>query len=84
MLRFTYWPYVTQSDPVFAKRERIYRRRYLTLDDARLDVFDYIERSHNPRMQRRVDHQERLFNDLNPTVRGNGVEPVLPSRRMSW
>jgi transposase InsO family protein len=27
------------------KSERVYRRRYLTLDDARSDVFDYIERS---------------------------------------
>ena len=46
------------------KRERIYRRRYLTLDDARSDVFDYIERFHNPRMQRRVNHQERIFTTL--------------------
>ena len=37
------------------KRERINRRRYLTLADARSDVFDYIERFHNPRIQRRLD-----------------------------
>lgn len=37
------------------KRERVYRRRYLTLADARADVFDYIERFHNPRIQRRLD-----------------------------
>lgn len=37
------------------KRERVYRRRYLTLDDARADGFDYIERFHNPRMRRRLD-----------------------------
>lgn len=37
------------------KRERINRRRYRTVADARADVFDYIERFHNPRMQRRLD-----------------------------
>ncbi len=37
------------------KRERINRRRYLTVTDARADVFDYIERFHNPRIQRRLD-----------------------------
>jgi putative transposase len=37
------------------KRERVNRRRYLTVADARSDVFDYIERFHNPRIQRRLD-----------------------------
>lgn len=37
------------------KRERVNRRRYLTRADARSDVFDYIERFHNPRIQRRID-----------------------------
>ena len=37
------------------KRERINRRRYRTLAQARADVFDYIERFHNPRIQRRID-----------------------------
>ena len=37
------------------KRERVNRRRYLTVLDARSDVFDYIERFHNPRIQRRLD-----------------------------
>ena len=37
------------------KRERVNRRRYLTRGDARSDVFDYIERFHNPRIQRRID-----------------------------
>ena len=31
------------------KRERVYRRQYATRDDARADVFDYIERFYNPR-----------------------------------
>ncbi|QBB70221.1 IS3 family transposase [Pseudolysobacter antarcticus] len=43
------------------KRERIYRRRYLSLADARSDVFDYIERFHNPRMQRRLDKLDQRF-----------------------
>ena len=52
------------------KRERIYRRRYLTLAEARADVFDYIERFHNPRLQRRLDAQERAFNLLTqPSVK---------------
>jgi putative transposase len=37
------------------KRERINRRRHLTVADARADVFDYIARFHNPRIQRRLD-----------------------------
>ena len=41
------------------KRERIHRRHYLSLADARSDVFDYIERFHNPRMQRRLDAQDQ-------------------------
>lgn len=43
------------------KRERVYRRRYLTLDDTRADVFDYIERLHNPRMRRCLDAQGEVF-----------------------
>lgn len=31
------------------KRERVYRRQYRTLQEARTDIFDYIERFHNPR-----------------------------------
>lgn len=52
------------------KRERIHRRRYLTLADARSDVFDYIERFHNPRMQRRIDVQDQKFAALTqPSVK---------------
>jgi len=46
------------------KRERIHRRRYASLAAARCDVFDYIERFHNPRMQRRLDFQDQTFNAL--------------------
>jgi putative transposase len=37
------------------KRERVNRRRYSTRAAAQSDVFDYIERFHNPRIQRRID-----------------------------
>lgn len=52
------------------KRERVYRRRYLTLAEATADVFDYIERFHNPRMQRRLDAQDQAFRLLTqPSVK---------------
>lgn len=41
------------------KRERVHRRRYLTLAEARRDVFDYIERFHNPIIQRRLDARDQ-------------------------
>lgn len=37
------------------KRERVNRRRYVTRAEARADVFDYIERFHNPAMRRRME-----------------------------
>ena len=43
------------------KRERVHRRRYLTLAEARADVFDYIERFHNPIIQRRLDARDQAF-----------------------
>lgn len=46
------------------KRERINRRRYLTLAAARSDVFDYIERFHNPWVQRRLDALDQEFSVL--------------------
>jgi putative transposase len=44
------------------KRERVNRRRYLTRDEARADVFDYIERFHNPRRKRQLE--TRLTKEL--------------------
>ena len=41
------------------KRERIHHRRYRTRNEARADVFDYIERFHNSRMRRRVATQDQ-------------------------
>lgn len=51
------------------KRERVYRTTYPTLDAARSDVFEYIERRHNPRMRRRLARQEQKFSALSkPSV----------------
>ena len=36
------------------KRDRVNRRKYRTRDIAKADLFDYIERFHNPRKRRRV------------------------------
>jgi len=37
------------------KRERVNRQHYQTRAEARADIFDYIERCHNPRQRRRLD-----------------------------
>ena len=41
------------------KRERVNRRQYQTRAEARADVFDYIERFHNPRRARRTEQREK-------------------------
>ena len=46
------------------KRERIHRRRYRTLAEARADVFDYIEQFRNPLIQRKPDAQDQAFRRL--------------------
>lgn len=46
------------------KRERVNYRRYRTRDEARSDLFDYIERFHNPRMRRRMANQDKKLNPL--------------------
>ena len=51
------------------KRERVYRMKYPTLDAARADVFEYIERFHHPRMRRRQAKQDLKFSTLSqPSV----------------
>ncbi len=37
------------------KRERVNRRQYRTRAEARTDIFDYIERFHNPRRTKRIE-----------------------------
>ena len=39
------------------KRERVNRQQYQTRAEARADVFDYIERFHNPRRARRAEQR---------------------------
>jgi putative transposase len=46
------------------KRERLYRTKYPTLDAARADGFEYIERFHNPRTRRRIAEQDLKFSIL--------------------
>lgn len=46
------------------KRERVHHRNYRTRDEARADLFDYLERFHNPRMRRRVARKDREFSAL--------------------
>ena len=46
------------------KRERIDRMIYPTLDTARADVFECIERRHNPRMRRRNARKDLKFPTL--------------------
>ena len=48
------------------KRERVNHRQYRTRDEARADLFDYLERFYNPRMRRRVARQDRRFSVLTP------------------
>lgn len=40
------------------KRERVNRRRYLTRAEARADIFDYIERFHNPEKRRKLEQKK--------------------------
>ena len=46
------------------KRERVHRSDYRTRDEARADLFAYLERFHNPRMRRRVARRDREFQAL--------------------
>ncbi|HBO7171442.1 TPA: IS3 family transposase [Pseudomonas aeruginosa] len=46
------------------KRERVAHQSYRTRDEARADLFDYIDRFHNPRMRRRVVRQDLKFSAL--------------------
>jgi len=41
------------------KRERVNRHHYRTRAEARADIFDYIERCHNPRQRRRLERQQQ-------------------------
>ena len=52
------------------KRERVNRRQYRTLAEARSDVFDYIERFHNPRRARKIEKlRQEEVNLTQPSVK---------------
>ena len=55
------------------KRERVNRRQYRTLADARAGIFGYIETFYNPRMRARLERQQNKEIRLNQTVRKNGT-----------
>jgi putative transposase len=48
------------------KRERVNRQQYRTRAEARADIFDYIERCHNPRQRRRLELQQQGEQLLTP------------------
>ena len=57
------------------KREPVNRHYYRTRAEARVDIFDYIERCHNPRQRRRLEMQQQpltapcAFFPIPPTIR---------------
>jgi putative transposase len=51
-------------------RERVNRRQYRTRAEARADVFDYIERFHNPRRERKIEQlKKEEVSSIQPSVR---------------
>ena len=46
------------------KTERTARKVYRTRDDARADVFDYIERFYNPAKKRKLERQKSIQSNL--------------------
>jgi len=46
------------------KHERVNRQHYRTRAEARADIFDYIERCHNPRQRRGLEMQQQLLPQL--------------------
>lgn len=46
------------------KRERVHRSHYRTRDQARADLFGYLERFHNPRIRRRLARRDKEFQAL--------------------
>lgn len=66
------------------KRERVNRRQYQTRAEARANVFDCIERFHNPRRARRTDQQEKdVVGLIKLSVTSKGVDPPR-TREKPW
>ena len=66
------------------KRERANRRRYITVRDARSDVFDYIERFHNPRIRRRLDSRDKQITTLTQPSAKTGQNPEQGYYYLDW
>lgn len=62
------------------KRGRIHRKRYVTRNDAGSDVFDYIERFRNPRMQRSFHVRDQAFTPLIQQIAKTGENPHIINR----
>lgn len=62
------------------RRERVAHQSYRTRDEARADLFDYIERFHNPRMRRRVARQDLKFSALFKSSVEIGQKPLHSPR----
>ena len=58
------------------KRARVHRLRYLTLIEARRDVFDCIARFHSPIIRRRLDAQDRTLRHLTHSSVETGWNPI--------
>jgi len=62
------------------KRERVNRQQYRTRAQAQADIFDYIERWHNPRRRRRLAFQEerqKLLTQLSVETGRTGGSALL-------
>ncbi len=51
------------------KRELVNRCRYATIAEARQDVFNYIERFHNPRVRRRIQANDNALALTQPSAK---------------
>lgn len=76
-------PPMRTSMPPAAARARVNRRHYRTINEAGTDVFDHIERFHNPRMQQRLDAEDQKFLALTQLSVKTGENPTDAQRPKS-
>lgn len=63
------------------KLERVNHRQYRTRDEARADLFDYLERFHNPRMRHGAPRQDRKLSALTQPSVAMGQNPTAAFAR---
>lgn len=63
------------------KLERVNHRQYRTRDEARADLFDYLERFHNPRMRHGTPRQDRKLSALTQPSVAMGQNPTAAFAR---